>query len=81
MARLYTKLGFSELGLLGFRAAIEQGYFSVEQFEADTWLDSIRPQPEFIEAMTLARTRQHRAIEIFRDEGGSGLLGVDAPSA
>ena len=30
MARLYTRLGFSELSLLGFRAAIEQGYFSVD---------------------------------------------------
>ena len=52
MARLYTKLGFSELGLLGFRAAIEQGYFSVEQFEVDSGLDSIRSRPEFAEAMT-----------------------------
>jgi TolB-like protein len=80
MARLYTRLGFSELSLLGFRAAIEQGYFSVDQFEADSWLDPIRPDPSFAEAMTLARARHQRAAQIFSDEGGSGLLGVDAPA-
>ena len=73
--------GFSELSLLGFRAAIEQGYFPVEQFEADSWLDPIRSDPSFADAMTLARARHQRAAQIFSDEGGSGLLGVDAPSA
>ena len=29
--------------------------------------------------MTLARARHQRAAQIFSDEGGSGLLGVDAP--
>jgi hypothetical protein len=80
MARLYTRMGFSELSLLGFRAAIEQGYFAVEQFEADSWLDPIRSDPSFADAMTLARARQRRAAQIFSDEGGSGLLGVDAPA-
>jgi serine/threonine protein kinase len=80
MARLYTRLGRPDLGLLGFRATVEQGYFSVAQFEADSWLDPIRSDPAFIDAMTLARARHQRAVRIFIDEGGSGLLGVDAPS-
>ncbi len=81
MARLYARLGLPRLGLLGFRAAIELGYFAVSQFEADSWLDPIRSDPAFADAMTLARTRQQRAARIFNDEGGPGLLGVDAPSA
>jgi len=80
MARLYTKLGFTGLGVLGFRAAIEQGYFCVEQFEGDSWLDPIRSDAAFPDAMTLARARHRRAVDIFTDEGGLGLLGVAAPS-
>ncbi len=79
MARLYTRLGFTELGQLGFRATVEQGYFSVGQFEGDSWLDPLRPDPAFAEAMTLARTRHQRAVGIFVEEGGPGLLGVDTP--
>ena len=81
MARLYTKLGFTGLGMLGFRAAIEQGYFSVEQFEGDAWLDPIRSEAAFPEAMALARARHQRAVEIFTEEGGLGLLGVAAPAS
>ena len=79
MARLYAWLGFTELGLLGCRAAIEQGYFCVEQFEGDALLDPIRPDTAFAEIMALARTRHQRAVGIFVDEGGPSLLGVDAP--
>ena len=81
MARLYTRLGQLELGLLGFRAAIELGYFPVAQFDTDFWLDPIRSDPAFVDAMALARTRHQRAVTLFTDEGGPGLLGVDAPSA
>jgi serine/threonine protein kinase/tetratricopeptide (TPR) repeat protein len=81
MAGFYIRLGLYDLGLLGFRAAIEQGYFSVAQFDADASLDPVRSQPAFVEAMALARTRHQRAVSIFKAEGGSGLLGVDAPSA
>ncbi len=81
MARLYTKLGFTGLGVLGFRAAIEQGYFCVEQFEGDSWLDPIRSDAAFPDAMTLARARHRRAAGIFTEEGGLGLLGVAAPSS
>ena len=80
MARLYARLGLPRLGLLGFRAAIELGYFAVSQFEADSWLDPIESDPAFADTLTLARTRHQRAIRIFNDEGGPGLLGVDAPS-
>ena len=34
-----------------------------------------------VEALTLARSRHQRAVTIFTDEGGPGLLGVDARSA
>jgi len=78
MARFYTRLGRRDLGLLGFRAAIEQGYFCVAQFEADPMLDPLRSDPAFADAMTLARARHQRAVKIFGDEGGAGLLGVDA---
>lgn len=79
IGRFYTKLGRTDLGLSGFRAGIEQGYFCVPQFERDPWLDALRGEPAFEEAMALARTRNQRAIEVFREEGGPSLLGVDAP--
>ena len=76
-ARFYTRLGRADLGLSGFRAAIEQGYFCVSHFEGDPWLDPLRSDPAFEDGMLLARTRCQRAIEVFVDEGGPGVLGVD----
>jgi eukaryotic-like serine/threonine-protein kinase len=77
MARFYTRLGHLRLGLAGFRAAVDQGYFCIQQFEADRWLDPIRSEPAFAAAMSAARTRHEHALAVFADEGGSGLLGVD----
>ena len=51
----------------------------VEQFEGDAWLDPIRLNPAFADAMALARARHQRAVNIFVDEGGPGLLGVETP--
>ncbi|HET7220700.1 MAG TPA: serine/threonine-protein kinase [Vicinamibacterales bacterium] len=79
-ARFYARLGHRTLALLGVRAAVEKGYFCVADFEADSWLDSIRAEPAFHEAVTLARTRHRRALDVFAEEGGAALLGVDAPS-
>jgi hypothetical protein len=78
MARFYARLGRIDLGLLGFRATIDQGYFCVSQFDAERSLDPLRSEPAFAEAMALARTRHERAIRIFADEGGPALLGVTA---
>ena len=75
---LYARLGRTDLGLLGFRAAVEQGYFSVAHFERESWLDPIRHDPKFIESMELARTRYQSALRIFIEQGGPRRLGVNA---
>jgi TolB-like protein len=79
IASFYTRLGRPDLGLLGFRAAIEQGYFSVPHFEADPVWDPLRADPAFAEAMVLAQARRRRAVGIFVNEGGAGFLGVETP--
>ena len=77
-ARLYTRLGRHDLGLAGFAAAVNQGYFCVPQFEAEPWLDPIRGERAFVEALARARERHRRAAEAFRAAGGPALLGVPA---
>jgi TolB-like protein len=77
-ARFYTRLGRPDLGLAGFRAAVDQGYFCVAQFEQEPWLDAIRSESAFSETMAIARQRQARAVEIFTSESGPRLLGVVA---
>jgi hypothetical protein len=73
---MYARLGRHDLTLLGLRAGVEKGYFCVSQFERDPLLNPIRADPRFEETMSLARDRHQRAVEIFAQEGGPGLLGV-----
>lgn len=76
LAQMYARLGRDDLALLGFCAGVEKGYFCVSQFERNALFDPIRREPAFQNAMTLARSRHQRAVEIFAEEGGPGLLGV-----
>jgi TolB-like protein len=75
-ARFYTRLGRPDLGLAGFQAAIDQGYFCVSQFEREPWLDPIRQEPAFADALEQARQRKAQAAAIFKRAGGAALLGV-----
>jgi TolB-like protein len=76
IAQMYARLERYDLTLLGVRAGIEKGYFCVSQIERDPVFDPIRQDATFQEAMSLARRRHERAVEIFKEEGGSRLLGV-----
>jgi hypothetical protein len=75
-AKLYSRVGRTDLGLAGFRAAVDQGYFCVPLFEREPWLDPLRSFPEFDATLQVARERHSRALSIFTDEGGPALLGV-----
>jgi hypothetical protein len=79
-SRFYTRLGRTDLGVSGFRAAIDQGYFPIPLFEREPWLDPIRSEPAFVEAMEVARRRRQQSVHVFNEQRGPGLLGVDAPS-
>ena len=76
LAQMYARLGRYDLTLLGFRAGVDKGYFCVSQFDRNPLFDPIRSEPAFQDAMGLARQRHQRAVEIFAEEGGPGLLGV-----
>ena len=79
-ARFYARLGHRRLALLGARAAVEQGYFCLSDFEGDPWLDPIRGEPEFAGILAAVRERRRRALDVFAAEGGAALLGVDVPA-
>jgi TolB-like protein len=76
IAHFYVRLGRTDLGLLGFRAGVDLGFFCVPCFERDATLDPLRQEPAFAEAMAIAQARYERAQQIFDDEGGANLLGV-----
>jgi hypothetical protein len=54
---------------------VDGGYFCYPQMASDPWLDSIRGDAEFKRILHRAQERHQEAIEVFRAEGGPGLLG------
>ncbi len=56
-------------------SAVEGGYFCYPQMIADPWLDPIRGDAEFKRILHRAQERHQEAVEVFRSEGGPGLLG------
>lgn len=56
-------------------SAVDGGYFCYPQMTADPWLDPIRGDVEFKRILHRAEARHQEAVEVFRAEGGPGLLG------
>jgi serine/threonine protein kinase len=54
---------------------VEGGYFCYPQIASDPWLDPIRGDVEFKRILRRAQALHQEAMEVFKAEGGPGLLG------
>ncbi len=57
------------------KMTVDGGYFCYPQMASDPWLDPIRADAEFKGILNRAQALHQEAIEVFRAEGGPGLLG------
>ena len=55
--------------------SIEGGFHSYTLFMRDPWLDSLRGEPAFQEALALAERERREAIDAFLAAGGERILG------
>ena len=78
IARTYARLGAIEQGLTQFARSVDSGFCVPDTFARDPWLDSIRGQPRFIDALARAQVRHDQAARKFRDAGGERLLKLPA---
>lgn len=57
------------------RRSIEGGFHSYSQFMRDPWLDPIRRDPAFKEAIDIARREYMEGVRAYVDAGGERILG------
>jgi TolB-like protein len=76
-ARQLCQIGEPELALQGLRRVVAGGYFCAPTLASDPWLEPLRNRPEFEAIRSEAESRRRGALEVFRDSGGTDLLGVD----
>ena len=81
IARTYARLGAMDAAVVQFARAVDMGFFCVSTFDHDPWLDPLRVDPKFGEALSRARTRRASAASRFTDSGGNRLLGLDQRQA
>ena len=75
-ARGYARLNEIEKAIAAFTRVVELGYFCYPTFVRDPWLDPLRSDPRFVEALRAAETRHRAAARAFEDHGGPRLLGL-----
>jgi TolB-like protein/tetratricopeptide (TPR) repeat protein len=75
LARQLGYLNDTDLANGVLKSAVDGGYFCYPQMASDPWLDPVRGDDEFKRILDKAQTLHQEAVEIFRVEGGSGLLG------
>jgi hypothetical protein len=57
-----------------FSRSVDEGYFNVELFERDPWLDPLRHEPGFAETLARAHERRRHARDAFETAGGYRLF-------
>jgi eukaryotic-like serine/threonine-protein kinase len=76
LSRTFARLGDRERAIAGMARVVERGYFCWPAFAADRWLESLRGDATFEDAMRRARVGYEAAVADFRAADGERLLGV-----
>ena len=74
IARTYAKLGAIDSAVTQFARSVDSGFCVPSTFARDPWLDSIRDQPGFVDALARAQVRHDQAARKFEAAGGLRLL-------
>jgi hypothetical protein len=75
LARQLAYLGDIGRATRILKSTVDGGYFCYPQMASDPWLDPIRGDAEFQRILQRAQALHQEAVEVFRSEGGPGLLG------
>ncbi|MCU1383076.1 MAG: prkC 28 [Acidobacteria bacterium] len=76
IARTYARLGAVDAALTQFERAVDMGFLNHATFARDPWLEPVRGEPRFVDALARAHRRHDEAARKFRDAGGERLLGL-----
>jgi serine/threonine protein kinase len=76
MSRCLARIGNIELSLDALERSERNGFFCYPIFARDPWLDVLRGETRFIEAVRRAETRYRDALHKFDQHPGSRVLGV-----
>src|SRR5262249_30470704 len=74
LARLLAQCDSRPRALELFSRSVDEGYFNVELFERDPWLDPLRGEREFAEGLARANARRQHARDAFERAGGYKLF-------
>src|SRR5207247_3701327 len=74
VARMLVRCGRLPRALELFSRSVDEGYFNVELFERDPWLDPLRRDPEFAASLERANARRQHARDAFEHSGGYKLF-------
>jgi serine/threonine protein kinase/tetratricopeptide (TPR) repeat protein len=75
-ARGYARLNEPEKAIAAFTRVVELGFFCYPTFARDPWLDPLRSDRRFVEALRAAESRHRAAARAFDEHGGPRLLGL-----
>jgi len=79
VARHVARAGEPELALAALDYAVDNGFFCIPAMVRDPWLDSLRTQPRFNDALRRAQARHREAVVAFLAAHGDQVLGVSQP--
>ncbi len=74
VARMLARVDAKDLALDLMSRSVGLGFYPIDWFEKDPWLDPIRGEPAFVNACALARERHLAAKSAFEAAGGPALV-------
>lgn len=76
IARTYARCGALDTAVAQFGRAVDMGFWCWSTFASDPWLDPLRSNRTFAEALARAEQRSAEVSRKFRGAGGDRLLGL-----